>query len=295
MNILMTGATGFIGSHLLHAFLQEGYRVVVIKRITSNMGRISSELNDVVFYDSNDSSLECAFNENEIDVIVHVACNYGRTTKELSILIDDNVVFGVKLLDLAKRYLVKYFINTDTFFNNDKVGQKYLQAYILSKRMFIDSLSYFSDFVTVINLKLQHVYGPGDDVSKFIPWILEQLRNGIKSIDLSEGNQTRDFVYVNDVVNAYVTVLRHLPQLPRYSNFEVGSGTIISLRTFVEELSSQYATLTGSPTTKLNFGVLPYKDGELLTVDVDIDPLKNLGWHPSVQYKEGIKKIISLY
>ena len=76
--ILLTGATGFLGSYLLEAFLQKGYKVVVLKRSTSNIWRIQDLITQIICYDVDIQPLENAFTDQHIDYVVHTACHYGR-------------------------------------------------------------------------------------------------------------------------------------------------------------------------------------------------------------------------
>ncbi len=75
------------------------------------------------------------------------------------------------------------------------------------RKIFVEWLKYFSDRIKVVNLKLEHMYGPKDDDSKFVTWITNQMLNNISSIDLTEGTQKRDFIYIDDVVDAYMLML----------------------------------------------------------------------------------------
>jgi len=76
--ILLTGPTGFLGSHLLQALLNEGYKVIILKRSFSDTWRINHLLDNLKSYDINKTPLEKPFEENKIDIIIHTATNYGR-------------------------------------------------------------------------------------------------------------------------------------------------------------------------------------------------------------------------
>jgi nucleoside-diphosphate-sugar epimerase len=70
--------------------------------------------------------------------------------------------------------------------------------------------------VQVINMKPEHMYGPKDDVKRFVPWVINQLEKNEKQINLTSGIQERDFVYVTDVVSAYIRVLEHRNSLESF-------------------------------------------------------------------------------
>jgi nucleoside-diphosphate-sugar epimerase len=286
MTVLITGGTGFLGSHLVHALLKKNKNVAVLKRSISNIWRISDVAQNIKFYDIDSEGIEKAFKEQHIDVVIHTACNYGRNNDALSSIVETNVLFGLRVLECSINF------NTDTFFNTDTLLQKYLNVYSLSKKQLVEWLKQESDKIQVINMKLEHMYGPKDDSSKFVPWIIQQLQENIVHIPLTSGMQQRDFVYIDDVVSAYMTVLDNIQILEQFSEFDVGSGDLVSVHDFVTELSLEFKRLHPENITRLDFGALPYRQGELMAVSINIEPLRSMGWHSNVDYKNGIKKIL---
>lgn len=284
--VLLTGATGFLGSHLLDALINRGYDVVILKRSTSNIYRIQHVIDSVTSYDIDLKSLEVAFKEQKIDVVIHTAGQYGRNGCSIAEIIESNVMFGASLLDTCLKYSTRTFINTDTML------QPYLNNYSLSKKHFVDWLRQYSSKVQVVNLRLEHMYGTKDDDSKFVFWLLSQLKKGVSKIELTSGEQKRDFIYIDDVVSAYMTVLDEQKFLPKFSEYDVGTGHLITVRKFVERLLFLYQQTDAQVKTKLLFGAKPYRNGEMMSVDVDITGLKKIGWQSKVSLDEGLNKII---
>ena len=282
--VLVTGATGFLGSYLVHALLDDDYIPVVLKRKSSNMYRIADISDRIRVYDTND--MDEAFSEQHIIAVFHTACCYGRKNESLEQIYQTNLMFSIKLLETAIRF------NTDTFFNTDTLLQKYLNAYSLSKKHFVDCLKINSDKIQVINLKLEHMYGKNDSNTKFVSWIIEQLKNNVSEIKLTKGIQKRDFVYVTDVVAAYLILLEKRNDLSSFSEFDVGSGEQVSVHDFVESLYVSYKEIHQNVSTKLLFGAVPYREGELMEVRENIEPLEKLGWNPSINYKDGIRLLL---
>ncbi|MEG2898665.1 MAG: NAD(P)-dependent oxidoreductase, partial [Eubacterium sp.] len=106
MKILLTGATGFLGSHLLKKFVSEKYNVVILKRSTSNVYRIENELKEVKSYDVDRVELSQVFEENEkFDAIVHTATCYGRQHESILQMEKTNLIFPLKLLENAVQLL----------------------------------------------------------------------------------------------------------------------------------------------------------------------------------------------
>lgn len=285
--ILLTGATGFLGSHLLESFVSNQYQVVILKRSSSELWRIEHLLGLVKIYNVDEEPLKRAFTDQHIDCVVHTACYYGRQNQGLAEFVESNVLFGLRVLDAAVLHRAEAFINTDTFF------VKEVNAYSLAKKQFVDWLERASKETKVVNLKLQHVYGTKDDHTKFIPWILNQLEQDVAEINLTKGDQKRDFIHVRDVVSAYEVILNKVAELKEFSEFDVGTGELISVQFFVSKLwEFFYAIKGGKKASKLNFGALPLRAGEMKSVEVNNQALKNLGWFPQMSLGAGIRDII---
>ena len=135
--VLLTGATGFLGSHLLSVLLEEGHKVVVLKRSISSIYRIQHLIEDVVVYDIDKHRLDDIFQNEYIEVIIHVATTYSRKQRNELDIVDTNIVLGINLLKIAAKHDVKIFINTDTFFNIDNVLANHMQAYTLSNQQIV--------------------------------------------------------------------------------------------------------------------------------------------------------------
>lgn len=285
--ILLTGATGFLGSHLLEAFLQNGYQVVILKRTTSNLRRIVALIQRCKIYDVDVTPLELAFSEQKINYVVHTACHYGRNNDSLSDVMKTNLLFGLRLLDASVKF------NIDTFFNTDTLLPKNLNGYSLSKKQFVEWLNYSSNEVQVVNMRLEHMYGPKDDTRKFAPWILSQLRQNVHEIKLTPGEQKRDFIHVYDVVSAYLKTLDSCIHLGNFNQFDVGTGSYVKLKSFVTQLKQVYEEELGEKVcTHLNFGAVPYREGEMMSVKVNNSALKQLGWTHKITLSNGLKTII---
>lgn len=294
MKIAITGATGFFGSHLVKSFVKQGYEVIALKRSFSDTSRIENFLEHIQTYDVDRISLNKIFQENHVDVVIHAATNYGKGNASYSQVMDANVMFPLQMIEaLGSVGQPTTFINTDTFFNNSKFNSyNYLNAYGLSKKYFIElAEKYVQNNVTeiqLINVKLEHLYGPLDDNSKFVMSIINDLLNNEPNINLTKGDQQRDFIYVEDAVKAYACIIEQRSRLERISSFELGTGVATSIRHFVD-LAKE---VIGS-NTYLNYGGLPNRDNEILYSRAECSGLHNLGWNSTVTIKEGIENLVS--
>ncbi len=278
--VLLTGGAGFIGSCVLRRLLADGFSVIVLIRSETNLYRIKDLLDQVVVYDIEQKKLSDVFLENHIHAILHLACKYGRAG-EIMPVVQSNIMLGLELLELAVKGNVKLFINSDTFYNVP--GKKYegrLAPYILTKQHFLDWLLFYSQKISVINLKLQHVYGSGDAEDKFLPWLVSQFFCGGK-IKLTGGEQQRDFVAVNDVANAFSFCLAHFTGVDTgFTAFKVGSDQPTTLKEFVLLAYDLYKKENRSEEVFFDFGAVPYAADEIMLLDQTTPSLTSIGWHP---------------
>lgn len=283
---LVTGASGFLGAHLIQRLLNDGYQVIGIKRKSSQLWRLQDVLNyeNLKLYDVDE--VDRVFQSSAIDCVIHTVCSYGRNNESLVDIVKTNLLFGLEIFELAKNNNVNCFFNTDTLLQKD------LNNYSLSKKQFVEWIYKNHGYMQVFNMRIEHMYGVMDDSNKFITWIVEQLKNNVSVIDLTSGIQKRDFVYVTDVVNAYLTVFDHRETLEGFQNFDVATGTQICVKDFVSEIFYLEKKRNPDLSTVLNFGAKAYRKGEQMEVQEDVTPLKKLGWKPEHDYRYNIELLL---
>lgn len=286
-HILLTGATGFLGSHLLEALLKEGYQVTILKRSTSDTWRIKHLLQRVTAFDVDLVPVEDSFKVKQVNTVIHTACNYGRNGQPSHEVAETNLLFGLRVLNAAVSYHARLFINTDTFFHAGESGPKYLNSYTLSKCQFVEWIQHQGSAITAVNLKIQHMYGPNDSPEKFVSWLIRQFEQEVECVPLTDGRQLRDFIYVDDVVAAYLAVLESADNLPGYSSYDVGTGTLTRVKDFVKLLYDTYQDRNGACVTQLGFGAIEMRQGEMRTTAVDNRSLKELGWSVKTSLQHG--------
>lgn len=286
MTILLAGATGFLGSHLLKKVIDLNHQVIILKRSTSNCWRIDAYLSKVKNYDIDKTDLATVFQNHQVDVVINTVTDYGRKESKVSSVVDTNLIFGLKLLEEAANAQVKAFINTDTLLERN------INSYALSKAQLVDWMHFVSNRNTkMVNIKIEHMYGAKDDENKFIYWLINQLKQNVKKIDLTSGMQKRDFIYIDDIVSAYEIIIQNIDAFSHFEVFELGTGNPVEVKSFVEKI---YLALSKRQAvgTKLNFGAIAYRSNENMNMYADISKLKALGWSPKVTLDEGIKKIV---
>lgn len=113
--IILTGATGFLGSHLLDYLVRKDeLNIICFKRSFSNTERIKNiEYPNLKFIDIDHTEIESVFKSHSINIILHTATQYGRDNESISKVLSANLMFPIQIIDLGIKYNVKCFINTD--------------------------------------------------------------------------------------------------------------------------------------------------------------------------------------
>lgn len=284
-SILITGINGFLGSHLAKTLCNK-YDIIGLEFSNENLYRLKGI--SLKVYSSNDS-LESIFQESKLFAVIHAATVYRANGESFESLVKTNVILPVALYELANKYKVEKFINTDSFFNNPIYNYKYLLDYTMTKRHVIEWLLLNKGDCSLINMKLFHVYGENDAISKFVPQMISLIKKNQDFIKLSPGEQKRDFIFIDDVVQAFGAVLEsNLFCNERMIEYEVGIGKSISIKMFVESIKN----ITNSK-SKLLFGELPYRENEIFDSVADISKLLSIGWCPKYTLEEGLIRTIN--
>ncbi len=296
--ILITGATGFLGSHILESLIAQKFNVIIIKRSTSKLWRIKHLLNLVKCYDVDKNSLNNIFEENKVECIIHVATLYRKYDDgaEVEDMLESNVIFPTLLLELAARNGVKKFINTGTYFEYDcsklPVSEDTkicpFNFYAKTKLAFETLLFSYSNSFDIVTFRLFSPYGEKDN-NKLIPMIIQKALAKEK-IEFSEGLQRLDFIYIKDIVSAYLTVLNE-PQnkLTGYRIYNLGTGVSTSVREVVAIIEDAL-----NVSIHKSWGISENLDIPIVYADIS-KANKELNWYPCTEIRNGIEKTIQYY
>lgn len=282
--ILLTGATGYLGRNLLSSLLKADYHVITLVRKDTLTTAFLGFENSLKVYLINEIDLADVFDSHQIDIIIHTATSYGRKGESLSSMVQSNLYFPLTILELALKKGIKYFINTDTALPKD------LNNYTRSKKQFAEWLIAYSSQINILNLELEYFYGPNDDSSKFITYVLNELFSGKKHIDFTDATPLRDFIYIDDVLDAYLLILKNIENINGLNTISIGSGKAVILKDLIIEIQA----LVNCHHVKLNFGALPMRENEIICSCADISFLNSLGWEPKYTFKEGIQQTIKI-
>jgi len=283
-NVLVSGATGFLGSHLIRALVERGDNVAIFKRAASDTWRIADLISEVRSFNVDIDVVEDAFDDDVVyDALINTAGVYGRKGESSIELLRSNLCFAVELLGICEKHSVRRFINANT--SNDRL----LNGYALSKRQFSEwgKLYAQKSRMAVYDIIMEHMYGANDDDTKFVEFIINSCLANVPELNLTEGEQERDFIHIDDVTSAYLLLVD--APLTGYQKISLGSGVNTRIRDLVEMIHK----LTHSK-TKLNFGAIPYREKETLVSHPDLTILHLLGWHAKIQVEQGIRKMLEV-
>ncbi len=276
--VLITGINGYLGSNLAKS-LSENYIIVGLEYSLNKLNRI--EGCNFKVYSVENGVPNDMFIENKIDIIIHTATFYGRQNESIKTIANSNLFIPFDLLNKAIENSCSTFINTDT------VLDRFVSTYALTKNQFREWLYLRRNELNVINMQLEHFYGPGASETNFITAMIKRLKNNEQQINLTEGTQKRGFIYIEDVVAAYKIVLENLPLAEAYCEFQICTQDLISIK----ELMLILKEISHSKSV-LNFGAIPYRENELTHSKTDNSALINLGWKLKYGIQDGLQKTI---
>tara|TARA_R100001143_G_C3361083_1_gene135894 strand:- start:18207 stop:19046 length:840 start_codon:yes stop_codon:yes gene_type:complete len=276
MNVAVTGSSGFIGSHLLPKLKKEGHTVTEISR-TRNL--------DITNWEKVKDLKPC-------EIIVHLAAKtfVPDSFNNPAEFYKTNYIATLHSLELARKwnarviYMSSYFYGPPQYLPVDEKHilnphNPYAQSKMQSEQL---CGAYFRDFgIQCISFRLFNIYGKGQTGYFLIPEILEKIKNG-GTVTLADPRPKRDFIHVNDAVNAIILATNKLNI--GFEVFNLGTGVATS----VEELVS--IIYDRSPIKfKVKF-TNKYRKGEILESIACIDKIRNnLNWNPKIDIKKGIE------
>ena len=276
MNIFITGGTGFLGKNLIPRLISRKNNLFLYRRANSDISYYEEYMQNITFI--TEDEVEDSFSKYSIDVVIHLATNYGNEQGSHD-LVNTNVYFPTQILQLAILHNVSTFINTDTFFSKEIYSLGYKKDYVHSKRSFLEKLYSHKDDIRVINVRLEHVFGPNDKASKFVEWLFIKmmLADEGETINLSSCSQKRDFIYVDEVIYAYKKILEKLALINSGTEFQVGAGQCITVKNFVNNLQEILSSKL-KKNIQINFKENLDRPGEIMESKANIAELKNIGW-----------------
>lgn len=296
-NALVTGGAGFIGSHVAEALIAEGHHVEVVDNLIT--GKRDNIPQEAVFHEMDIRSrrLEDVFSKVKFDIVFHLAAQMDvrRSVADPSFDAEANILGGINLLQACAAHGVKKVIFASTggaiygeqtsFPATEDHPQNPASPYGISKLAFEKYLQFYKveHGLDYVSLRYANVYGPrqrGDGEAGVIAIFFERLLSGEKAVIYGDGGQTRDFVYIGDVVRANMLAIDY-----NHSRaLNVGTGIETDINTLFDNIKN----IIGSKQERI---YEPAKPGEQRRSVIDYSAIKEaLGWEPRVDIVEGLKK-----
>jgi len=290
MNILVTGATGFIGKNLLQAISKDNEVHVLVRPST-----ICDDLDTkrIFVFNDNVDELRNYLVNNQIEGIVHLASLYitKHKNEQIKDLILSNVYFGTSVMEAAKQADVRWFINTGSYWQNytpDSKEYRPVNLYAATKQAFVDIAKFYVETSNIhfVTLKICDTYGANDTRKKIMSLFKQYAESG-EPLKMSPGEQKINLLYIDDVIHGFITLMNLL-----HENVNLREEYVLSAKNTysLRELAAIFEQVSQK---KLNieWGGLPYREREVMTPWQmgDIVP----GWTQTIDINQGINLFLS--
>lgn len=302
MKVLVTGGAGFIGSHVVDRLILEGHEVVVVDNLST--GKRKNLNRAARFYKSDIQSwrLERIFRNERPNIVMHLAAQMDvrKSVEDPMFDAQVNILGTLNILQQAVKHGVRKVVFSSSggaIYGEQEVYPAPethvtmpLSPYGLSKLCGEQYLSYFQRVsgLQMVNLRYANVYGPRQDPhgeAGVVAIFIQKLLNNEQAVINGNGRQTRDFVYVEDVVEANLAVMGQETQ----GTYNVGTGQETSIndlfRILLEHAGSTCKEVHG-----------PAKKGEQARSVIDSGKLRReLSWEPKTNLRDGLKKTVEFF
>jgi UDP-glucose 4-epimerase len=306
--VLVTGGAGFIGSHLCDRLLAEGHRVVAVDDLSTgriaNLSEARGYGNEFTFFnmDVRADGLLSLFERHHPEVVMHVAAQaaVSRSMEDPVFDASVNTMGSLNVLECSRLTGVRkvvYAASGGTLYGEPRKlpvketarsGSRPESPYGISKKVVIDYLSVYERYHALdwTALALANVYGPRQDPdgeAGVIAIFSSKMLAGEAPAIFGDGNQTRDYVFVDDVVHAFALAA------------ERGSGRLVNVGTAVEtSVNGLYRMLSDITGFEGAPGHGPARQGDLRRSVLDIALAADvLEWKPWTHLEDGLAETIS--
>jgi UDP-glucose 4-epimerase len=302
MKVLVTGGAGFIGSHLVDRLIMEGHEAVVVDNLATGKRRNINRAARFYKMDIQSWRLERVFRNERPNVVMHLAAQMDvrKSVEDPMFDAQVNVLGTLNVLQQAVKHGVRKVIfsssggaiygEQETYPAPESHVMKPLSPYGLSKLCGEQYLSYFQRVsgLQAVSLRYANVYGPRQDPdgeAGVVAIFIQKMLNNEQAVINGNGRQTRDFVFVEDVVEANLAMMGQETQ----GTYNVGTG----VETSINDLFRILVQHTGSNCKEIHG---PAKKGEQARSVIDSTKLRQeVSWEPKADLSEGLKKTVEYF
>ncbi len=304
MKILVTGGAGFIGSHLVDRLIDEGHQVVVIDNLSTGSRKNLNSKAKLWKMDIQSSKVKEVFEKEKPNAVFHLAAQI-----DLRKSVEDPIK-DAKINILGSLNILQSFYNSchshckfiftstggaiygdaDIIPTPESYPEKPLSPYGAEKLVFDKYLNYYNQVFNLpyVSLRLANVYGPRQNSkgeAGVVAIFSDAMLSGNQPIIFGSGKQTRDFVYVKDVVEAAVSALKK----NKIGIHNIGTAK----QTDINTVFSKIKKITGSECREIH---QPAKPGEQKTSCLNIEKAKKeLGWQPKYDLDKGLEETVKWF
>jgi UDP-glucose 4-epimerase len=297
--ILITGGSGFIGKHLINRLSNNDMEIFSFSQgdginCLPSVKHIDGDLKDK-------QQVEKIVSENGFDYVVHLAALKERSSNPdaFPLFVENNLIGSMNLfLSLIGNSKIKRIVvlgTAEEYGNNaapfeEEAREAPVSSYSFSKVCIAHLCGVFYRLYgfPFVLLRPTIAYGPGQNTDMFLPSLINCLLND-RQFEMTEGDQTRDFIYIDDLVDAILCSLNGRDSVGNIIN--IGSGSPLTIK--------EVALKTGSIMNKRNLvklGMKEYRNNEIMHYSVDNSKAeKLLNWTPKISMDDGLKKTIEYY
>jgi UDP-glucose 4-epimerase len=302
LKILVTGGAGFIASQIADAFIEEGHQVAILDDLSTGFEKNINPKAKFIKANICDKNLNKLFETEKFDVVNHHAAQMDvrRSVKDPEFDATTNILGTINLLQNCVKYGVKKFMfastggavygEQDYFPADEKHSQQPKSPYGISK-LAVEKYLYFYNSEHKLNytiLRYANIYGPRQNPfgeAGVVAIFSTRLLKGEQPVINGHGKQTRDYVFVGDVVKANLTALKDEAS----DIYNIGTG----IETDVNQLFHYINNITKANKEEKHG---PTAAGEQLRSVITSDKLFNkFGWRPSTRLEDGLKQTVDFF
>lgn len=303
LKVLVIGGTGFIGSNLVKKLIDRGFNVYVYIRPESSIGIVRlKKYSGFKYVNSGFEELSLINDLPSFDVCFNLA-SYGVNymDQNISQMIEGNIKFLTSIIDFCHKNNTKLLINTGTCFeygsNNGKlINEKCIinptSVYGASKAAGFIMGNTYAQFkkVNMITVRPFGIYGPDEGSHKLVPQLVETIIEN-KELDMTLGEQVRDYLHVYDLTDAYID-LALSKNIKFYEVYNVSSSQEITIKELVHKLCE----ISNYDESKFHYGKLPYRENEVMYFVGDNYKIYNdIGWKAKISLEQGLRSTLMWY
>lgn len=297
--VLVTGGAGFIGSHVTRALLEDGADVTIVDDVFAGQREHVPDGARFHKVDIRTDEFSELVLESEPGVIVHLAalhyipyCNDNpEETFDVNVMGTRNLLEAARELDDLQRVVYAssaavYPPRDDGHSETDDPGP--MDIYGRTKLVGEDLLEYFHAQTDIpsTSVRLFNVYGPNETNPHLIPAILEQLEDGNRSIELGNLSPSRDFIYVGDVADGFVTLATEVTE--GYNVYNVGTGEAYTVREVAEKVGEALGEELdiSQAEDRVRESDRPHLRADISRIEAETN------WRPETDFVDGLRSLL---